>query len=260
VKSKQPLGLQLWTVRELCEENFFGTLDKIAAVGYRAVEPYEFYGADVRELARVLSDHGLAVPSSHVALDRLEEDLEKVMDEHEALGCELIVCPWLDEERRKDPQVFEKVGRTLAGVAEKLTARGFSLAYHNHDFEFTMARDPDGLERVLASGGKDVGSQLDVYWVAFGGVDPVDYIKGLGPRLRSVHLKDGDLTETGFTPVGRGKLDIAAIIAAARGLGVESFVETLPIHDLSCLYPVLLRRFCRNLPHPERRLCLTSSR
>lgn len=220
-----PVGVQLWTLRNECERDFFGTLEHVAQAGYRWIEPFQFYDADIHELARVLKDNGLGLISSHVSLDRLEGELDRVMDEHEALGCKHIVAPWLSEERRQAPDLFESLGRSLNLIGEKLRARGFTLEWHNHDFEFGLVKNPDGIQRILAnSKPENLTAQLDTFWVSYSGIEPVGYMKQLGPRLTSVHLKDGFPHQEKFTPVGKGSIDMPAVIRAGREMGVRAFV------------------------------------
>ncbi|MBI1784459.1 sugar phosphate isomerase/epimerase [Candidatus Sumerlaeota bacterium] len=228
---KIAVGVQLWTLREECQRDIWGTLEKIAQVGYRWIEPYSLYGIDAHEFARVLKDMGLKVVSSHVDFDALVNGLDRVMADHEELECHTIVCPWLDESRRAGPEAFEKVGRTLHTIGGKLRTRGYVFLYHNHDFEFKLASNPDGLQRILGQGDpRNLAIQLDTYWVSHAGFNPVDYLKGIAGRVRSIHLKDGNPAEGTFAPVGQGKLDMPSIIAAGRELGVRNFIVEQDIH------------------------------
>lgn len=234
------LAVQLWTLRNLCARDFFGTLEKLAALGCRHVEPYDFYDANAAELRARLDDLGLSIPSSHVSINLLESRLDEVMDFHEAIGCNTIVCPWLDEDRRADAKVFEKTGRFLCSISPTLRARGFDLLYHNHEFEFTLAKNPDGLQRILAENPDGyLGIQLDTYWCHFTGRDPVEYMRSLGMRLRSLHLKDPD-SAGGFAPVGQGAIDMRAVIAEGLKMGVRSFVIEQDEHKLPPLESVRL--------------------
>ena len=53
-------------------------------------------------------------------------------------------------------------------IGEKMHARGFELLYHNHEFEFTQAGNPNGLEIILNQCAPErLGSELDVYWAAY---------------------------------------------------------------------------------------------
>lgn len=217
------VGLQLWTLRNECEADLFGTLERVAKIGYRWIEPYDFYGANIDQLARVLSDNGLGLISSHVQIERLESRLEQELEDHKKLNCKTWIMPWLEENRRTCAEDFDVVGQTLARVEKQLAPHGIELGYHNHEFEFVQASNPDGMQRVLAASDK-LFAQLDTFWLAHENIDPLDYMDGLGSRLRSLHLKDGIPTQEKFTPTGHGDLDMPAIIAKARAMGVESFI------------------------------------
>ncbi len=72
--------------------------------------------------------------------------------------------------------LLAKLGAFAATFAE----RGIRLGYHNHSFEF---EDVDGAplwETLLAELPSDVDIELDVYWAAVGGRDPVSEIRATG--------------------------------------------------------------------------------
>ena len=50
-----PIGLELFTVRYECEQDFPGTLEKVAAIGYKEVELFDFYGRKASEVRRLVS-------------------------------------------------------------------------------------------------------------------------------------------------------------------------------------------------------------
>ena len=60
-----PIGLELFTLRLECSRDFPGTLEKVAAIGYKEVELFDFYGRKPSEIRRILSSAGLVAPSSH---------------------------------------------------------------------------------------------------------------------------------------------------------------------------------------------------
>src|SRR5215211_1424746 len=91
-----PIAAQLYTVRDQMAEDVPGTLRAVAALGYDGVEFAGLYNTPVAELL------GLRVCSSHVALKDLEQDLDRAIASYQALGCPIIVVPWLDTSRRSD--------------------------------------------------------------------------------------------------------------------------------------------------------------
>lgn len=228
-----PISLQLYTVRDACERDYKGALEAVAAAGYRWIELFGgFYGMKPGELKRLLAGMGLGITSAHVDLEMLETELEQVMDEYEAVGCRTLVCPWLSEERRRQPDVFERLGAFLDDAGELLRARGMKLAYHNHDFEFTLAKDPDGLHQILTQCDPDnLSLEPDVYWLAYAGLDPADYMRRLGSRVILIHLKDGNLKKQTFSPLGEGDVDLPSVIEVGRELGVEAFVVEQDFHS-----------------------------
>ena len=83
---------------------------------------------------------------------------------------------------------------------------------------------------------KLVQLEMDCYWVARAGKDPVDYMKRYPGRIPILHLKDmkagvtptTDITQRRrrFTEVGRGTIDWKRIFQAAPEAGVKhGFVE-----------------------------------
>ena len=58
-------GLQLYTVRALLEADFTGTLEAVAALGYREVQVSPRVGHSPAAIRRMLDSAGLSCPSIH---------------------------------------------------------------------------------------------------------------------------------------------------------------------------------------------------
>jgi sugar phosphate isomerase/epimerase len=80
-----------------------------------------------------------------------------------------------------------------------------------------------------------VSFQLDVFWVAWGGTRAADVIEKHGSRICSLHLKDlardakADVTNPKsarplMVRLAAGRVDIPAVIAAAKAKGVSHFI------------------------------------
>jgi sugar phosphate isomerase/epimerase len=136
-KSK-PIGLQLYTVRELFEKDPMGTLEKVAAIGYREVE----YGGggydrmDHAALRKTMDRLGLKSPSLHIGYDALAADFEGSVAMAKALGADTVVLPWMAETLR-GAEGWKVAVANFSRWAEQLKKAGLDFAYHNHDFEFT---------------------------------------------------------------------------------------------------------------------------
>lgn len=220
------IALQLYTVRDETTRDFAGTLRRVAGLGYTAVEFAGYGGLSIPQMQELLSTTGLQALSSHVSLENLEERLEQEIEYAQAIGCPYIVAPWLPPERRR-AEVSPALAETLNNIGSAVRARGLTFAYHNHDFEFVPMSNEDPtfvLDYLLAhTNPNNVSLELDTYWAAFAGVDPIDYLHKHHGRVALVHLKDMTPERT-FTEVGAGTLPIAAIVAAARSGGTQGYI------------------------------------
>jgi sugar phosphate isomerase/epimerase len=145
----------------------------------------------------------------------------------------------MPNERPKDAAGYKTFGAALNKAGEQVAQAGLQLCYHNHAFEFATL--PDGkraFDVLLAeTDPKLVKLELDVFWVAAAGADPVALIQQQAGRVALMHLKDkakgtptttdeAAVAKTTFVEVGSGALDFTAILAAAAAAKVEHyFVE-----------------------------------
>src|SRR5664279_4696577 len=71
-----PIGLQLYSLRELLPKDFDGTLKAIAAAGYTEVEAAGYYAMSASEFKQSMTTAGLNCVSGHYPLDLLLPRLE----------------------------------------------------------------------------------------------------------------------------------------------------------------------------------------
>ena len=220
------IALQLYTVRDETARDFAGTLRRVAALGYTALEFAGYGDLSIQQMQELLAETGLQALSSHVPLAHLEQHFDQEAEYARAIGCAYIVVPWLAPHQRTGaalPALAELLNRT--GSAAR--AYGITLGYHNHDFEFAPVSESDStlvLDYLLEhTDPSNVIFELDTYWAAYAGVDPVGYLQRHGSRIPLVHLKDMTPNRT-FTEVGAGTLPTTAIVAAARAAGARGYV------------------------------------
>jgi sugar phosphate isomerase/epimerase len=229
-----PIAVQLYTLREETARDFAGTLKEVANIGYTGVELAGYAGHTPFETRSFLDDNGLKAVGSHIAIERLEEDLDSVIDENLILGNGHIVVPYLAEDRRSR-QGFRRVADSLNQIGEKLRRVGLTLAYHNHDFEFHLF---DASRDGTSSGGVDDGEtgmdillrhtnpdfvklEVDTYWVLASGIDPAEFIRRHSNRIGLLHLKDRDPIDGSTAELGTGDLPLTAILTALETTGVR---------------------------------------
>ena len=95
-----PLGVQLYTVRDLMAEDVAATLDLVASVGFEQVEFAGYYDHTPAEMRRLLDASGLAPVSAHVGRAVFAEDAARAIDHAAEMGHEFVVIPYLAEEER----------------------------------------------------------------------------------------------------------------------------------------------------------------
>ena len=102
------------------------------------------------------------------------------------------------------------------------------LAYHNHDFEIRPVNGTRPLDTLLS--GTDpslVDFEMDLYWVVFGGGQPLDFFNRYPGRFKMVHVKDSaGPPDNKMVDVGKGTINFPAIFAESAKAGIQHyFVE-----------------------------------
>lgn len=243
-----PVALQLYTVRDAMNADFLGTLIKVKEMGYDGVEFAGLFGHEPKQINHWCDSLGLVPMSAHVPFDEMLSDIDKVVADYKAVGCDYIVVPYVTEDRHPDGENFLPMIEEIRKWGEKAKAAGLTLLYHNHDFEFKKFENGQcGLDYMYENVPADLlQTELDQCWVKYAGYDPVEYLQKYSGRSPVVHLKDfykegeqeGDPyaliglnegeekknTAFEFRPVGYGIQDIPAIIEAAKAAGSKWLV------------------------------------
>jgi len=209
----KPISIQLYTLREQAATDFAGVLKFVAETGFKGVEPAGLHGMDPKEVAKIASDLGMVVSSSHAAMPT-RENIQQVVDVEAALGNKRLVSGFGGEEM-KTIDGCKAVAEKFQTAAELLKPHGMTFGFHNHWWEFFTV-DGKRVYDILLAEAPDAFSELDVYWAAYGKDDPVKVIEQYKSRIPLLHIKDGSTREGDpHTAVGSGALDIPAIVAAA---------------------------------------------
>ena len=213
--STSKLSVQLYTVRELLTEDAVGTLRRIADIGFTQVEPFgllTFKDA----LREGFAETGLTAPTTHQGF--VGGDLDEVFGAAKELGIQTVIDPFVAPERWQSAEDVAQIADQLNAAAEAAAAHGVRVGYHNHAHEVeSEIEGVTALEFLAGRLSPEVVLEVDTYWVAVGGHDPVTLLPKLGDRVVALHVKDGPgTTETkDQVAVGQGSLPIEQIIAAA---------------------------------------------
>lgn len=213
-------SLQLYTLRQPLEADLSGTVRKVAEAGFTMVEPYNFV-ATAKELSAALREGGLTAPSGHAPL--LTQDQDEIFAAARELGIGTVIDPYLPAEHWQNAEDIRATATSLNEAAKKGTEYGIRVGYHNHAWELESIIDGRTALEYFADL-LDPGPvlEVDTYWAAVGGQDPVELLARLGNRVKFIHIKDGPLTTDtkAQVPAGQGKLPVLDVIAAAKSLEV----------------------------------------
>ena len=209
----KPIALQLWAVRAQMKEDFAGTMKQVAAMGYAAVETAAL-PVDTEEGARVFSDLGLKVCSTHAGFPNRENG-ERIIEEQKVLGSDTIVAGF-GQDALKDEDGIKRAAETMQAAVAYAKPYGIRIGLHNHWWEFKTRIGGRPVFDLLMAQAPDAFSELDTFWTAHGGADPVHVVGRYRARLPMLHIKDGPI-EAGrpHTAVGKGEMDISGLVRAA---------------------------------------------
>ena len=258
--TKNNLGVQLYTVRNVIEKNPGATLKAIQDIGYAEVETIY---ASLDKIWPALRETDLKAVSVHVDTKIFMEGgakLEATIASLKQRGFRYLVVPYIAPAERGGEDMFKNLANKLNDAGKKAKASGLTLCYHNHAFEFGPVNGTTGLEILMNNTEKDLVSlELDVFWASVAGRDPVSLLQTYSGRVALVHLKDKskgidtqyneNVPKTAFKEVGSGTIDIPAVLSAADAAGVQHyFVEQDqtpgdPIASLRKSYEYLSKQF-----------------
>jgi sugar phosphate isomerase/epimerase len=219
------IAVQLYTLRAETARDLPGTLRKVSGAGYRAVELAGLPPIEPERLRDLLAAEQLAPVASHESLETLRADPGAVLERLSIVGCPRVIVPWLPEPERTSAADVRRVAGELSEIARVCAGRGISLGYHNHAFEFEPLDGTSVWAVLLDTLTLDIELEIDVYWAAIGGRDPVEVIRSAGERVRLLHMKDVAAgSERGDVTPGDGTLAWPEIVVAGTTAGVEWYV------------------------------------
>ena len=245
-----PLGLQLYSVRELLPKDYDGTLKEVGALGYREVESAGYFNQSAAEVKQAMEAAKLNLVSAHYSLNDLHAQLDQILAFNKELGVGHIICSFPGF---KDPSRLKNISprdrnnaftledwrwnaEQFNALGDKVDAAGMRFGYHNHTMEF---HEHDGVvpyvELLRLTDPSKVTMEMDCGWVVVGGGNPVEYLRKYPTRITMLHVKDfkaatGPASITNPPPateLGRGTIDYRPIFAeAVKGGHVKHcFVE-----------------------------------
>jgi sugar phosphate isomerase/epimerase len=224
------IAVQLYTLRNHLKTpaDIAETLKKVRAIGYEAVQLSGLGPIDDKELLRMLAGEGLTCCATHESSTEILDEVDKVIDHLQQLGCRYTAYPWPGGIDFNNPEHITTLTKKLDAAGAAMKKAGQVLTYHNHANEFVRFQGKTVLEYLYANTDPShLQAEIDTYWVQAGGGDPVAWCRNLKGRLPLLHLKDYGCRADGkpyFAEIGEGNLDWDAILTTAEASGCQWFI------------------------------------
>lgn len=231
-------------------------LGKIKAAGYDGIELNGFMIRPTPFLVRMLTkfagmpvgkggnfdwaaltkDAGLVVVSVHEDLGTIKREPETVVAEAKSFGTNYVVVTGMYRFDYSDGATVSQLAEDLNEAGKRLLEDGIHLLYHNHNCELRkVSKEKNAYDLLIEKTNPEyVNFELDSYWLAEAGVDPLMYIKRLGDRMKLYHINDRGTRVEGasMTPIlnsdsmelGYGNMNLTAMIDQALSVGVDAVI------------------------------------
>jgi sugar phosphate isomerase/epimerase len=195
------IGLNLFSVYRELNEDYFGTLEKVAEMGYQNIEliSSNFSTGErftdtfsLPVIKRNLDELGLKAFAAHegVAPGKaiIDGSWDQIIEENAALGCQSIVFPMAFISGREDTL---QTAEHLNVIGKKCKQAGLDFYYHNHAHEFKRVGETSLFNLLVEHTDPElVKFELDLVWVMRGGYNPISLLEKLGNRCDMIHQKD----------------------------------------------------------------------
>jgi sugar phosphate isomerase/epimerase len=229
-----PFGVQTYTFRRSIGDDPAKTLDTIKAMGFTEIE-----GGGGRiapeDFKKLCDERGISIPSTGADYGQLMRAPDSIVTRAKALGSKYVMCAWIPHEdgvltfenAKKAVEDFNKAGKYLK-------ENGLIFCYHAHGYEFQPYEDGTLLDYIFKNTNPEyVSFEMDIFWIQFGGGDPVALLKKYGDRWKLMHLKDmrkgitkdltGGTSQENDVAFGTGQMDIPSILKEAKKVGIKHY-------------------------------------
>lgn len=234
ISHAQEVALQLYSLRNEMKVDPVKYHKMISDWGISALEGGGGYGMSDAEYAKLLADNNLRVVGVGADYNQLTKSLQPIIDQAKKYGAKYATCYWIPHTEGPISLDEIKVATALFNsVGEQLKKEGITFTYHPHGYEFA----PEGKGVVMdymLKNAEHFAFNMDVFWVAMGGGDPVKIMKKYKGKFPQLHLKDRKIGTPGSKDghgdveanvvLGTGDIDIAGLIKLAKKQGTEYLV------------------------------------
>lgn len=224
-------GIQMYSLRDEAERNILETLEKVAGMGYQAVELIGYFNAPPHQLKDKADSLGLELPAILVSpnfktLGKLDKDFANDIEIAAQIGVKYIVIPWVPMHEQPSVDDMHFLADVLIRCGEQTRKAGLRLALHNHDYEMKLVDGKPAFDRLLEMVPEELMAlELDLGWLFMAGYNPAEYLRRHKSRAPLVHIRDFRIGRKD-TELGKGVVGVADLVQEIEKAQVEyMFVE-----------------------------------
>ncbi|MGH9688795.1 MAG: sugar phosphate isomerase/epimerase family protein [Candidatus Acidiferrales bacterium] len=257
------IGLELYTVRDLIAKDYPGTLEKVAQIGYKEIEPATGYDhLSPKEFRAMVDRLGLRVPSTHSGItEGADAAVGKQLEGFKIMGIEYTSLEAARPARARVRRSFTHAerARMMARMSRSRTVDdvkreaalynrygklaqkfGIKILRHNHTMEFQPCQGSELTPYDILLSETDpevVAMQMDIGWATVAGQDPIQLFHKHPGRFVLWHVKDvaclkclppvtneaARLRAARLVPVAEGEIDYQNIFKYAGLAGMKHF-------------------------------------
>jgi len=232
---KAALGIAPYTFRRSFPNSVPATLDTIKMMGFTEIEGGEGK-LPLEEFKKLCNERGISIPGIGTGYEQLVKNTDSVVYRAKALEAKYVMCAWVPHDN-KTGFTFENAKQAVEDfnrAGKILKENGITFCYHAHGYEFQPYENGTLLDYIFKNTNPEyVSFEMDVFWIQFGGGDPVGLLKKYGNRWKLMHLKDmkkgTPKNLTGLTDgnnnvtFGEGEIDFPGILKEANKIGIKHF-------------------------------------
>jgi sugar phosphate isomerase/epimerase len=231
----QEIGLELYSLRNQFKTDVPGSLAKIKSWNIKEIEGGGSYGLPIADYKKLLAQNNLKMVSIAADFDQLAKNPQTAIDEAKSFGAEYIVCFWIPH-NGEDFTIdnIKKAIDVFSAAGKQIHEAGLNFCYHPHGYEFRPYEGATLFDYLLQhTDPKYLNFEMDVFWVKHPGQDPVALLEKYPARFLLLHLKDrkpgtvgnqnGQADEETNVVLGEGDVNIAAIMKAAKKIGIKHY-------------------------------------
>jgi sugar phosphate isomerase/epimerase len=240
------LGFQVYTLRDLLVDKAEALFRDLAGAGIKNIEFYD--PLTLETYVPIVKEYGMNPLATHCSSGYVTGIWEKgqepeagygfdnVLEDCVANGVNYLGVAILTPQERDSIDACKRFAEKANLCGEKSRAAGVQLYYHNHNFEFRPMDGTTPYQEMLGIFDREmVKLELDVFWAAVAGQDPVEWIGRIAPWMLFLHLKDlklgtqlprytTDLPPDSFIELGEGMVQLEPILTAGKNAGITTAI------------------------------------